>query len=113
VFRSYRLYSLKSEKRLKELTENRIESRGGEILPIEKRILASIAKTFEASRLSPEEVIPGKLKNWGGKNIYQKAGVRTGGCIRRRFWTSVSQCSWQLARSIGIPPRLRQDQFQA
>jgi hypothetical protein len=73
VFRSYRLYSLKSEKRLKELTENRIESRGGEILPIEKRILASIAKTFEASRLSPEEVIPGKLKNWGGKNIYQKA----------------------------------------
>jgi phage gpG-like protein len=73
MFRAYRAYSLKSEKKLKDLTEKRINKRGGKTLAIEERILNSIAKSFDASGISPDEVIPAKLKNWGGKNIYEKA----------------------------------------
>lgn len=73
LFKSYIQYSLKHEKKLKSEILKNIEDRGGEILDIEQRMLNSIDKAFRTSETTPDEVILSELKNWGGKNLFEKA----------------------------------------
>ena len=73
LFKSYIHYSLKHEKRLRSDILLNIENRGGEILNIEKRMLRSIDKAFKMSEADPDEIKSKQLKNWGGKNLFEKA----------------------------------------
>ncbi|MBB5349523.1 hypothetical protein JWG42_14030 [Desulfoprunum benzoelyticum] len=73
LFTSYIHYSLKHEKRLRAEILANIAKRGGEILNIEQRMLRSIDKAFKTSEVAPDAVEPKNLKNWGGKNLFEKA----------------------------------------
>jgi hypothetical protein len=73
LFKSYIQYSLKHEKKLRSEILKNIEERGGEVLDIEQRMLNSINKAFRTSETTPDEVTPSELKNWGGKNLFEKA----------------------------------------
>ena len=73
LFRSYRAYSLKHEYKLLRQIEENIEARGGKELPIERRMINSIHRSFEVSGITVDALRPGGLKNWGGKNIFKKA----------------------------------------
>ena len=73
LFKSYRKYSLQHEYKLyKKISEN-IKKRSGKELDIERRILNSIEKSFQVSGISMGEIRSLKLKNWGRKNILEKA----------------------------------------
>lgn len=73
LFKSYRKYSLQHEYKLyKKISEN-IKKRSGKELDIERRILDSIKKSFQVSAISIDEIKYSKLRNWGGKNIFEKA----------------------------------------
>lgn len=73
IFKSYRKYSLQHEYKLyKKISEN-IKKRNGKELDIERRILDSIIKSFQVSGISIDEIKFSKLRNWGGKNIFEKA----------------------------------------
>lgn len=71
--RSYLAYSLQHEKELACLIRSNINARAGETLPIEERMLRSIAKTFENSLVTEEELPVKKIRNWGDKNLFEKA----------------------------------------
>ena len=73
LFKSYIQYSLKHENKLRTEIMNNIESRGGEVWHIERRMLNSIDRSFQISECSPEEIKSVKLKDWGGKNLFEKA----------------------------------------
>ncbi|MBL8498531.1 hypothetical protein ABF87_03580 [Nitrosomonas sp. JL21] len=73
LIRSYLLYSLQHEKELAALIKSNIDARAGEVLPIEERMLRSIARTFENSLLKEEELPAKKIRNWGEKNLFEKA----------------------------------------
>lgn len=73
LFRSYIHYSLQHEKKLQATILANIESRGGEILDIERRMLASIERSFKASETKPDEIPQKKVRDWGGKNLFEKA----------------------------------------
>ena len=73
LFWSYKAYSLKHEYKLHNNIKKNIAKRDGEVLEIEQRMLNSIEKSFHASEISMDEIQPSKLRNWGGKNIYEKA----------------------------------------
>ncbi|MBJ6802185.1 DUF5677 domain-containing protein [Geomonas propionica] len=73
LFKSYIYYSLKHEKRLRSEILLNIEKRGGKILNIEKRMLRSIENSFKTSEVDPDEIKSKELKNWGGKNLFEKA----------------------------------------
>tara|TARA_R110001592_G_scaffold363321_1_gene683755 strand:+ start:25601 stop:26476 length:876 start_codon:yes stop_codon:yes gene_type:complete len=70
---SYKAYSLKHEKKLLEKIRENIQRRNGDELPIEKRMIESIFRSFRESDISPEEIKPKELRNWGDKNIYERA----------------------------------------
>jgi len=72
LFSSYVKYSLKHEKKLRTRILEIIKERDGKKLAIETRILDSIDISFKVSGVTSEDV-PQHLKNWGDKNIYQKA----------------------------------------
>jgi len=73
LFWSYRAYSLKHEYKLHKNIKGNIAKRGGEVLEIEQRMLNSIEKSFDASEISMGEIQSSNLRNWGEKNIYEKA----------------------------------------
>jgi hypothetical protein len=70
---SYIGYSLRYERRLNDQITANIESRGGPVLPIEDRMLKSISRSFAAAGLKPEEIKTRAQRDWGGKNILEKA----------------------------------------
>jgi hypothetical protein len=70
---SYKSYSLKHEKKLMNRINENIKQRGGEVLPIEDRMLKSINHSFRVSGVEPEQIKAKELRDWGNKNIYQKA----------------------------------------
>lgn len=72
VFNSYVQYSLQHERKLFKLIKQNISDRGGEPLPIEKRMMESIEKSFKASNLDSNAEYP-KIKNWGGESLFDKA----------------------------------------
>jgi hypothetical protein len=73
LIRSYLAYSLHHEKELATLIRSNIDARDGDALPIEERMLRSIARTFENSVLREEELPMKKIRNWGEKNLFEKA----------------------------------------
>lgn len=73
VLLTFKSYSLKHEKKLMNKIEENIKNRNGDILPIENRMIDSISRSFKVSGVKPEDIKPKELKNWGGKNIYEKA----------------------------------------
>jgi hypothetical protein len=73
LFNSYIDYSLKHEKKLRTKILENIKARGGTKLNIESRMLSSIDKSFKISGVSPDNMTHQEPKNWGNKNIYEKA----------------------------------------
>lgn len=72
IFQSYIDYSLKFERKLKSQIIERIEQRGGDALPIEKRMLESIVRLAKSTG-SDLEGPPINKRNWGDKDLFQKA----------------------------------------
>lgn len=70
---SYKSYSLKHEKKLMNRINDNIKQRKGEVLPIEDRMLNSINHSFRVSGVEPKQIKARELRNWGNKNIYEKA----------------------------------------
>jgi hypothetical protein len=57
--------SLGPERELYDLIQDNIKTRGGEVLPIEERMLKSIDRACGLAGLKIEEIDP-KFRNWGG-----------------------------------------------
>lgn len=72
---SYLAYSLQHEKALAERIRGNVHERGGVELPIETRMLRSIHRTFENSLMSESALPAKKIRNWGDKNLFEKAEV--------------------------------------
>lgn len=73
LFDSYVRYSLQHEKKLLNQVNQNTSDRGGEVLEIERRMLNSIQRTFEKSGISANEATTNGIRNWGNKNIYDRA----------------------------------------
>ncbi|WP_225587263.1 DUF5677 domain-containing protein [Methylomonas fluvii] len=71
IVQSYIEHSMRHEKRLRDRIRNKITERGGEIWPIEKRILDSIERSAKNSDVDLDRIDP--PKNWAGKNLFDKA----------------------------------------
>jgi Family of unknown function (DUF5677) len=64
-FTQFVTFSLGPERELYDLIQKRIAARGGEVLPIEKRMLESIDRVCSASGMKIEE-LKQKYGDWGG-----------------------------------------------
>ena len=64
--------SFRQERLLRDQIDAAIESRGGEVKPIEDRMLRSIDRAVSLAGISIDEVSP-KRRNWGGKDTRSKA----------------------------------------
>lgn len=73
LFRSYCGYSLQHERQLLARIQTNIETRNGEELPIERRMINSIERSFRVSGIDLEDVPKTKERNWGGLNIFERA----------------------------------------
>lgn len=73
LFDSYVRYSLRHEKKLRDRIRKNLKDRGGEELPIERRMLESIARTEKKSEVSLNDITSSTPKNWGGKNVFERA----------------------------------------
>ena len=69
---SYLFQSLQHERELRQLILANISSRSGTRLPIEERMLASIQRTFTNSCVEADHVPSKKIRDWGGKNFFEK-----------------------------------------
>lgn len=70
---SYVKNSFKHEAKLRRKMEQNIAARGGKILPIEDRMMKSIDRAFASAGLGPSDLNGYKERNWGGRNLYEKA----------------------------------------
>jgi hypothetical protein len=73
LLKSYLHQSLQHERDLLKTIHTNIKERGGEELPIERRMIGSIERTFLNSQIRLEDVPEKKIHNWGGKTLRQKA----------------------------------------
>ncbi|MHB1195191.1 MAG: DUF5677 domain-containing protein [Longimicrobiales bacterium] len=73
VVRSYLHQSLQHEVQLQKTITANIAARGGEVLPIEQRMLKSIQRDFARSGVNPKDIPTNKIRNWGGKTLFDKA----------------------------------------
>lgn len=73
LIQSYLTYSLQHEKELADLIRKNVKDHDGFELPIETRMLRSIKRTFDNSELNEESVPQKKIRNWGDKNLFDKA----------------------------------------
>ncbi|MGU3492923.1 DUF5677 domain-containing protein [Xanthobacteraceae bacterium A53D] len=82
----YIKHSMDHERRLSIRIQENISARGGIVLPIEDRMLKSIDRTLKSAGLTLDELPSKKIKNWGGKNLYEKAqAVGLGGAYLGMF----------------------------
>jgi hypothetical protein len=72
IFDEFIEYSLREEKKLHQKIERNIKARGGEELPIEKRMKASIERAFKKSGFTHEQVNEESRTAWGG-SIFKRA----------------------------------------
>jgi hypothetical protein len=72
VLTSYLHQSLYHDRELLRTIEANIAVNGA-ALPIEKRMLKSIARTFANVEIAPEDLPPKRVQNWGGRTLRQKA----------------------------------------
>jgi hypothetical protein len=70
---SYIKNSFKHEVRLREKIEKNISARSGLVTPIEDRMMKSIDRAFASAGLEPADLKEYRERNWGGKNLYDKA----------------------------------------
>lgn len=70
---SYLHQSLQHEVKLKQLIESNISKRDGEVQAIEARMLRSIDRDFRRSGVDPESIPKKRIRNWGGKSLFEKA----------------------------------------
>jgi hypothetical protein len=73
LVRSYMEYSMRYERRLRDHVAANIAERGGEVLPIEDRMLKSIERACAAAGVDLDDVDPKARRDWGGKNTFEKA----------------------------------------
>jgi hypothetical protein len=71
VVQSYVEHSMRYEKRLRDMIRANIDSRDGDVLPIEQRILESVDRSARDSGVDLDCIQP--PKNWAGKNLFEKA----------------------------------------
>jgi len=70
---SYIRHSLRHERRLQDTIETNVADRGGEILPIEHRMLKSLDRAAKVAGVTLDTVDLKDKGPWGGKNLRQKA----------------------------------------
>lgn len=70
---SYVKHSFKHEVKLHNKISKNIANRDGEILPIEDRAIKSIDRSFEDAGIKLSDMDGHRERNWGGKNIFEKA----------------------------------------
>ena len=73
LFVAFIAHSLRHERRLKERIESNIQARGGETLPIETRMLKSIASAAEVSGVRLEDATADLARPWSKVDLFQKA----------------------------------------
>lgn len=73
LFESYIRYSLQHENKLLNLIQANISKRGGEVQAIEQRMINSILKMFKKSGIDSDNNSKVKIKNWGNKNLFDRA----------------------------------------
>jgi hypothetical protein len=73
TFDSYVAHSLRQEKRLHNKIRENIATRGGDVLPVESRMLDSIAKVAKASALRIEDLSASRPRNWAEKTLAERA----------------------------------------
>lgn len=71
IITSYIEYSMRHEKRLRDRIRAKIAARGGGPMHIEERMLRSIEASAKNSGVDLDSIDP--PKNWGGKNLFEKA----------------------------------------
>jgi Family of unknown function (DUF5677) len=73
IFDSYVAHSLRQEKRLHNKIQENITARGGAVLPVESRMLNSIAKVTSASAMRLEDLSPSRPRNWADTTLADRA----------------------------------------
>jgi hypothetical protein len=73
LIESFVYQSLQHERDLLEVIATNVTGRGGTVLHIEARIRRSIERTLAASQVSIESIPQKRIRNWGDKNLFQKA----------------------------------------
>jgi hypothetical protein len=71
IVASYIEYSMRHEKRLRDRIRSNIAARGGEPMHIEERMLRYIEAAARNSGVNLDSI--DSSKNWGGKNLFEKA----------------------------------------
>lgn len=69
----YVKHSLDQERRLLQHMDDNIAARSGVILPIEDRMKKSIDRAFRSVQIEPSDLPEKRERDWGGKNLYEKA----------------------------------------
>jgi hypothetical protein len=75
LFDRYVRHSLRHERRLFDLVQRNIADRGGEVLPIEQRMMGSIERVVKRAGLTIESLSPSDPKSWGGSLQQRSAAV--------------------------------------
>lgn len=70
---AYIAYSLRHERQLFDRINEDITARGGEPLPIERRMLASIRRAAEKSGIPLEQVTPAAYAEWKNSTLFERA----------------------------------------
>jgi hypothetical protein len=70
---SFVRHSLKHERKLRDVIQANIQERGGEILPIEQRMLNSIERAAQVAGVTLDSVDLKDRAPWGGKDLRQRA----------------------------------------
>lgn len=73
VVDSFIKYALRFERELWDEIQRNVKKRSGVVIPIEDRMLQSIARASERSGYSIEDIDLRDKSNWAGKNLYQKS----------------------------------------
>jgi hypothetical protein len=70
---SFVTYSLQHERDLASRIRDNVRENDGQELPIERRMLNSIERTFLNSGVDEADLPKKRVQNWGGKNLHEKA----------------------------------------
>jgi hypothetical protein len=73
LFDSYVHESLQSDFQLEDLINRNVAARGGETIPIERRMLASIERDRRTAGVTREAIPTKRIRNLGGKNVFERA----------------------------------------
>lgn len=73
LINSYLEFSFRHERKLKDLIESNIAARSGEVLPIEDRMLKSIANTERNAGIEISELNLKDKSPWGKRHLHQRA----------------------------------------